>query len=550
MKKSSSKILKKRGYHDFLKTIFQKRNILLIILVTIIIIILLGVYLRFYRYSSLARFLPQENTLGFVEYQYNPAYLEKIGIDSKLLSSYLESNYNIKFSDLETWFNGQIGGSVHLIDNSPVYTVFIGTNSPNNTIKFFSNLGFENEELEITSYKNFNVYTFPYSQNFYFVFLSNYVVVSDHQEIIYSILDSTVDYDLSLMNNSNYQKLMTNLPRHSDFFSYLNSNKLQDLNSINSPFSYLLPIFKDMAFVINFNETSIDSHLFSLIDRNLLPDSDLFSERTKFKNLFAEYINPEKSFLYLGGSDLMGFFDKNSQILDEYNAPLNLILESLIRDKIVDLFGESIDFKRDILALFENDYTFSFSYDDNHKLHFSTYIEITDPRFVETKLKELVSVFSKNASFMNPTVKKRTLPDGTIAEELVANEESINQVSSTYDDFKINGINISGYDYGFYYLIINNILVVSTDLEVIMNTIDISTGKISSLKDDTRFTNSVNNIKILGDELYYLDISKLISGINLDNPILILLLNRFDSFITTVNVFPDGLKIQSSLSLK
>ncbi|MBI4975438.1 DUF3352 domain-containing protein [Candidatus Peregrinibacteria bacterium] len=212
-------------------------------MLALIMLLILGyvgflIFQRAFRPEPIAKFLPQDKVMAFIEINSNFDH-QQVKKTFDLLSKYPElskekliekAEGKFLFSyerELKPWLGRNIG-MAFFSDNSMVYfgEVFSGKNAK----KFLAS---KNSYLK-TNYKDRDFYMSPTGGNF--VFIGDYLFFSEKKSTLEYLVDFNNDRKNSIYSSREYGKMASNLPLNKAGFLYLNFNELRKSNLIQNEF--------------------------------------------------------------------------------------------------------------------------------------------------------------------------------------------------------------------------------------------------------------------------------------------------------------------------
>lgn len=108
-----------------------------------------------------------------------------------------------------------------------------------------------------------------------------------------------------------------------------------------------------------------------------------------------------------------------------------------------------------------------------------------------------------------PQIVEHTLPDGTIAKEIVAIPEKILKEQSTYQDHTIYELKMGSQGWGIYYTLVDDIAIFSDNKASLQHSLDLLADNKNSLTSTTTYDNIIAPTLRQADELTYLNFEKI-----------------------------------------
>jgi hypothetical protein len=424
-------------------------------------------YKKFTEPHSLARFLPANDTLAFVETD-----LDDSNSQFTNLHELLEKNtpfdrniFDVLISDLTSLsFKNQIKpilkrriGAALLHDSrnsyktAPQIFYFLEFQNSAQAMELLNKSGFKTEADSIISYRerDFEVYEFSLSHDFKITFIGNLMVVAPNREAMSFFLDSFYSGETNLLNIPIFQKPRNNVPSNNIAFAYINLQLLQRSMTdyprwyaLNLPFSELQSFIDSnsisQAIAITASKTSLESHIFTYTER--LPDQSKNRSHKAFRQLTS--FNPKDLVMFVNSWDTAFELSKNDSASKADNSAQYQSLSLYLQE----IFGA--DFQLDkYLNLFALESSFLLR-DGKNGLEFALVTEFDDVKQQKIAL-ELVEKFKARAGIFAPIEKEVALSDGTLVKELVRNPEESKIVSDFIGKYEIKTVFLPGQDWNF-----------------------------------------------------------------------------------------------------
>lgn len=524
---------KKQAKHTFSPILWTS-----VFLVILTIAFLSFLILKIWKTDSIVDFLPQE-TIGFVECD---LLAKNSSFDFDKIKLSLELYLNTDLDQIESWI-GRSNALAILKDNKKIQPVlFLNTRNQELTKEFLQTLGFKDEKFSTDFYRNFPIYRYEQSRSEVFTFIKDYVAIAYSEEILKKLIDANLNLIPKLNQDFDFQKVARHLPQYSDAFFYLDLQKFQNTKWGQFEYGYLFEIFHKWGGAFSEKDGSIKFNTFTIIDKKLLPSPDQFAKRPKFQKNLSTLIPDYNLIAYFGGVNLEEFFKDHFSLLEQYNPPLNVILEGLINAKIDEFLGEEIYFQKDLLPFLESEYAFFIFHDQDQNLQASAIFEISQPLKIKENMAKIMKNFETKSAYFIPKLKTRTLPDGTVTRELVADYAQVKKEEETYQGVDIQGISLEEHPYGLYVAMTDNEIILSSDLAGIKRILDQKNNDNQSLVDNQIYKKARSQILILGDEITYLNFEKLRELVELDIPFL--QEEEWESGLWTLKIFNDGMSLE------
>src|SRR5690606_36675453 len=126
----------------------------------------------------------------------------------------------------------------------------------------------------------------------------------------------------------------------------------------------------------------------------------------------ARYAPADSTAFFAAGPQLTQQWQATLTELSELNPAYGVILESLVRAQVQELFGGNVNLRNDLYPLFEGRYAALLGQGEaGYSL--GLVMEHEDKTFVEVKLDKRSNGFYALVGKLNPQIKVVTLPDGS-----------------------------------------------------------------------------------------------------------------------------------------
>lgn len=576
-KKEKAQKKQKKLKDPIKKENFKRRLVgLLIGLVGIFLLLFVIFYTvsRVFRPMDFAEMLPKDSTIALMQINVNSSH-EQVRRFYNTLNKYekyhpvsitnmLNETFDFDFdSEVKPWLNRQVGFAI--IDKSKgEYSTlfFVETRDRGAAIDFMKSRGLESQEdyLLDDEYKGEKIYRHALSESFNFITLNNYLILSEDQEALKTILDVTKSSELRLVNNSDYQKVSQNLPITTLAYAYVDIAKLIEFLKQNEEFMSqkgrellafepFLKIYKAYGFTAMIENNNIAIQTFTGIDKGYLEGKDLLNFDSKFKAEFLSML-PGDVKAYAGGLDLTKQFQRYSEIFGVGGEVSYLIFEGALRSLKSDYFGNEIDLEEDLFPLLQKEYLFAVTGDEDD--HATTVIlGLKDPIRDKDKINNIAESFVRKSAMLAPKVVEVELEDGTKAEEIVTSEESIKKGEEEYHGYLINSLDLGEPNWGIYYILLDDKLIITTKLDSMKQIIDLFIDSSGNFRSTEIFRENLTPVMRTSDELIFFDIQYLVKNFMDEIP------EEFGPFLEPFshisigkNYFKDGISTINYIKIK
>lgn len=543
------------------KFTLKDKLLLAIISLGAVLLIIFIFYLICFSLSqkSVANFLPEKNTVAFIEFQdfTLPIKLENSeSLNKKNLEVIFKQAFGIDFESAELdWDRNRFG--IILIEkenSSNIPVLFMQANNRSKSLQFFKSLTLPEEELIKSGTTRLPIYSYPQSHSFNIGFVGPYAFVTNNifaLELIQKVYNGDLN---AITNEKNYQKSISNLPKQDWVRSYLNFKLLNfaDNIAVNNIIVPLKHIINHITLTIRKDVTGFHFNTFLNLTPDFLSLEENYKDKTKFAYKLTDYISSQDLGLYIGGANLSQEWQNTLSTISNLNPAYGIILESIIRAQVTKIFGAEVDLRNDFYPLFEGEYAFAVGKGENENIKISLILSHSDQDFVEKKLTKMMNGFKYLAAQFAPKLREVILPDGTISRELIADTSKLQETSETYKGYKVNCVEVINTSSGFCYTITDELMIITNNRSTATETIDLTILPKHVLSQHQPFRQTISNLSKVSDEITFIDIQKSLSVIaNKQYGILIKpFLNELDAISWVKHYFDDGMSTEGYLLIK
>lgn len=558
--KKKNNILKKLQKAKKKKITIKDRILLISLALGTILFVFFILYIIWMNYGqrSVAYYLPTDKTVAFIEFKdlslpskmQDASSISKIEIETALK----EMIGTDDVSTITKLTNNNVG--IALIENKKLLNIpilFAKTNSRKKTLEFFESLTLPDETLVKSGSLRLPIYSYPSGQSFHFAFIGSFIFISSEIEPLELIKNTFELKESSISEQDDYKKSISNLPKYSWAklyinFKAINSNDIA-LSSVVEPLKYAIDHF---AMTIKKTQNGFKFNTFLNLNKNLLPLGKNYHDQSKFAYKLTDLVSSKNLALYIGGANLSDEWENTLNTISNLNPAYGLILESLIRAQVNNVFGEEISLRNDIYPLLEGEYALSIGTENVENLDFSLVLSHNNKEFAKTKLKKLMKGFRFLAAKFSPKLQIVTLPDGTESRELVSDANKLSESNEEYEGYNVNCLEIKGVNSGFCYTVLDNLLVITNKKETAINIINLSISPEFVLSQYQPFRQTISNLSKINDEITFIDIQKIIPLIinNKYGLIISPFLNKLDATSWVKHYFDDGVSTEGFVLIK
>jgi len=253
-------------------------------------------------------------------------------------------------------------------------------------------------------------------------------------------------------NNENLKKEIQNLPKNTDITWFIDSNNLK------TPFLKAHKTALERLYgTLQFSEgNKMISRIYAITKK----DFSSSDEKKKLDSLASKF--PKENILFfLGGQNFENQWLHTEEFYKNNSPEYALILKGILMKKVSNLFGDEIDFYKDILSIFKETYAFGISKDSENKMQFSFISKGNDSK----KIENILDVFFKNRGIFTVEKKEFKVDDNTILQSVYSNEDKIKEVNERVGATRILGYEIKDYPWGIFTAQKGDLIYISTSKE-------------------------------------------------------------------------------------
>lgn len=455
--------------------------------------------------EKLAKLLPADRTLAFLEFNLDPSRSETAELQKLLAQNPVvqaQFNYLISLAphgDLFwQWFNGR--GGVALLSNIQGQRIenvlFLQKTNQEKTLNWINELVLDpkNDVVLDEDYYGQKLISFRSGQTYNLMLTSDYLVLAENRDNLKLIAETIAGNHPRLREIPAYNQLISALPDQNILFLYLDRDKILSVLGRDNQFLAgrlanlklyfpFLQLFSIEAIAIKLdhnqeNKPVLSAKHLALFNQSKFPSPNLFATDYSYQGKL-EYLLPEGAFFQAGGVNLLDQKNKLQAYFKNNSTVYDLLFSGAIsglRDTLQSP-GKKIDLDQNFFPLFPQEYLlFAQMGEDKPELGLIFQSENTANDLL--KLKPLLEAFGpKLSAIFDSQVSPITLPDGTegseLKPELVAPSTStITVKGKTVEKMSIS----SGYNLYIFADQQSKVILVTDTLSVLENVI----GKTSA----------------------------------------------------------------------
>ncbi|MBT3704254.1 DUF3352 domain-containing protein [Candidatus Peregrinibacteria bacterium] len=477
------------------------------ILFTMLVYVSIELFTTAFRPTSIAEYLPADKTSAMLEINTNVDHTQLVKAKELLAqTSYsaevsfakIEERMSLDLEkDIQPWLGRQIGVAEIAIeeDGSPKTVYFLETMGREQTKTSLANVA-ENNLTEISekTYNNEKIYEFnlrypgedrSLDNMAYASFVDKYLIFSiGSEEVIHLILDAqTNTTQTKLAEKEKFQDALDESAINRVAFVFINFDQHPEallqkygvfsgsslLNSAIDPFS---KIFSSEGLVVIAADKYFEIETFMSLEEDFLKGNRYVTYQADYDAELMKYI-PEEINVFWGGEDVERQVKRIATLLSEGNEETTQLFEGVFESYTEKYFGNNVSLIEDIYPILQNEFALA----QNAEGKYLISLELEDPTEDALRIQKIANNFISAGAVFEPHIEEHELPDGTIAQEIVATPEELIKSETKYDDLTIYQMETESKEWGVYYSILDSILLASTNKEFLEKSLDLYLNK-------------------------------------------------------------------------
>lgn len=484
----------------------------LMIAVVFVLIVILGILigLLVVNKQPVTAFLPAEQTVGVFEFENDSLPGELEGVS---LIAALQSITGLPLSDLpETWWDQPFG--VVLMEQEGGENVWVLFAQGASRRAMMNDL--QTSGLETGSFKaDPAVYTYAQGLSFSFGFSNHHVFISHSQQAIDTLEAVDIEQLSTLEDDVEFLSTQDHVPNSAWMKVYLQTGKVS------------LPSFAAADYAVSSMGHAADYIAIAIDDTNRGLDVTTWLSLARPKGInevfemqvaadeMARYIPGDLTAAFATGPNLTEQWQATLTDLSHINPAYGVILESLVRAQVQELFGGNVNLRNDLYPLFEGAYAAVVA-QEQAGYSIGLVVEHDDKGFVQVKLDKLLNGFYALVGQLNPQIKEVTLPDGSVSRELVANAQNAEETQEEYGGVTLTCLSAEVSDIAtlkgellrsFCYAATPELFYVATSKTLLQQMLDATEDKSVALSSVNEFKQGLNQSGD-GNEVAYVDMNR------------------------------------------
>lgn len=434
--------------HKSNRQIFQRFQGFLIAILGLFILLVAGQFLweKFQNREEIARLLPLDQTVGFLELNYdssNPAnqqLLSKFSSQLEIAKSFIPS------VDLaEKMWTGKAGiaflQSVNGQQLSPV--ILVKFNDYTKVQDWLVSMQIDSKQDPIVEDQLYGqkLISFKKGQQFNLLISGNFLVFAEQKQTLAEIAKTASGNSVNLYQSPKYNQIYSALPQQNLAFIYLDSTKLwQSLNKLPNfldkrlaefqLFYPFLKLFSSEALAINAEienqKLILLAKQLSSFEKNELPAPDFFQTDYFYKGNLDKFLSENSLFNFRGvnlldqKNKLEAYFQSKSELENLlFSGSLEQLRQNFLSNNLTS--KDQVDLDQDFFPLFQDEYLFFLTPSENNQLDFNLALINDKPENAQLKFQKILRQFAvKILAETSTKIVSKTLPDGTNSEEEIS----------------------------------------------------------------------------------------------------------------------------------
>lgn len=462
----------------------------LIVLLAIFCLVWAGafLYVRLFGAKPLAKILPAEKTVAFLELNFNNTQNQKLADLFQDYPQFQLENLHTEFEDLtgidltgkaNEWLGKKWGLAIFTPkrkDEPFRKVVFVETRNKAATLEHLQSLELDEQQGFVSDEygNNYTLYQYWGTQRFKFTFLQRYLVLAEDLVTLQEIIDQYEIQTGLVRQDENYIEIANNLPSREWGFGYVNGELAVD-NLFTWPWidrltqlelglmKPVLRIFPAAGLSLAVTDEALVMQNYISIQKSALKDQRYFSFAEKYQGKLLSLVEEDMDWVK-GGHNLEGEFKRMLEILKEVNSVTTLTVEAALRGKLEEFLGTEISLEKDIYPLLAKEYLLTYKNQEDKGI-WKFILELEDKESTWETLERIKNKFVEKSALLAPVVKEVVLADGTVGKEIVANPEQIVEEDHYVGDFHVHSLKITNQPWTVYWAFENGRLFLTNDLE-------------------------------------------------------------------------------------
>ncbi|MBP7670959.1 DUF3352 domain-containing protein [Candidatus Gracilibacteria bacterium] len=456
---------------------------------------------RVFRPADIAKFLPEDAVVGFVTINtdsQHDQHLKAVNLikdkpyskDNLIKMLEAKTSYNFQ-TDIQPWLGRQAGLAL--------------LKDPNNALQTYIFAEFRSlESAEQFQQK------FP-DQSF---IVDDYLVFGPENPLKTQIQKP----QKSLFANDHYRQTVDHLPFNHSAFAYINFQNVSEdllkkipfLNTATLSYNEIKPILNTLhseGLTLRALDENFALQSYLALGDETIDQAVSLKSRQNYDGDLLELLHQNTIALW-AGENLENRLRVLLEILTGGNQNNTALFDKLIEQYTRKYFGPDINFNQDILPLLRKEFAFAIEEIDGQK-SYKFLLEVSFSDKDGQRLHQIANSFASMGAVFEPQIVEHTLPDGTIAKEIVAIPEKIIKEESTYKNLTIHELKMGSQGWGIYYALVDGIAIFSDSKPSLQASLDLITNDKNSLINTTAYHTNIKPVINDADELTYLNFAKI-----------------------------------------
>ena len=527
-KKSSTKSKFNLPTLDLSNFKFEKPQIygalLTLIMVTLLITVGFLVFKQAFRPTPIAKYLPANQTVFFLELNSNLEHqqlirsfeiLEKYpNYSLEALTEIFEKQFVVNFeTEIQPWLGRNSGLALlhsQEHDNQINHLYFAETSDSTKAEIFLQ------ERAAVKPHASHKIYLLPEGREA--LILDNYLFLSPSEDALAELIDHHQSDSPTLYNSKPYRRTANNLPFNNIAFAFINFQRINQsfleafpaLTDNELSFELIQPmlnLFQAEGFALVALEDKFALQSFLSLSRDKVQDANYINHHERYRAELTRFV-ADDALIFWGGKNLEYQMKRLIEALAVGDQQAMEVFDSVMQNYVNRFFGPEITLSNDILPLFESEFALV-AEEINDRIVFKLLLIADEDDSLNT-LHDIFNNFAKVGAVYQQKVVSHTLADGTVAQEIVAVPENIKRSKSRYNSTDIHQIIVGRQQAGIYYTVYDEIAIISDNLQGLHNTIDLIAEGGKTLHANPAYNELIYPILSNSDEITYLNFEGLL----------------------------------------
>jgi hypothetical protein len=227
-----------------------------------------------------------------------------------------------------------------------------------------------------------------------------------------------------------------------------------------------------------------------------------------------------------------------------------LIFEGALRSLKSEYFGDEINLEDDLYPLLQEEYLLAVT-DEGDAQATMVILGLKDPLLDKDSIDVIAESFIRKSALLAPKVVEVELEDGTVSKEIQTVPYEITKSKQEYKGYSINVLKVGNENWGVFYIIIDDKLIITTKLDSIKKSIDLFIDPATSFQTSEINKSNIQPVIRTSDEIIFFDLEYLFDNFITEKPEwLAPYLEPFKYMSFGKNYFKDGISTINYIKIK